>query len=729
MTEDTARRPPAQSAAPPVPPSGPTQPDVDSEGDGRPLWERLATERWGEGRLASVLGIVVLVIAVLLGLYQIYSALFVSLDAYLHRVTHLLFVLVLVFLVKPAGKGAWAKSTPMGVVDFLLAGTAAVVSLYPLLNFGEIVQRMGQPTGLDLAMGVVAILVVLEACRRVIGLFMSVLVAGFLFYAWIGPLLPGDLAHRGYTYQRITYHSYLFQEGIYGVPLGVAATFIFVFLLFGALLQKSGGGNFLVGLAMALTGRSPGGPAKGAVVGSGLVGSVSGSAIANVAITGSFTIPMMRRVGFKGHQAGGVEAASSTGGQLLPPIMGAGAFVMAEFLGVPYTDVVKIAIIPALMYFLVVYLFVDIIARKNGLTGMPKESLPRVRDVMASGFHFLIPLVVLTALLLLYWTPLRAGMVAIGVLLLVAMVRAASRLGFWDILEVFVIAARNTLLVSVACAAAGIIVGIVGLTGLGLRLSSYIVGAGGGYLFLTLLLIALASLIMGLGMPVTASYIVLSVLAVPALGELGLSLVVAHMIVYWYSQDSNVTPPVALAAFSAAAIAGSGAMRTSVSAWKYAKGLYLIPLLMAYTPLLLNGSLAEIISAVITGCLALFAFAVCLEGYFLRATTLLERVGLGAATMALILSSWLADYFVNLLPGGLAAAITQATASIPTGNAVLLNGLSALVVGAVIVAHVVAHHRHRAGLPERFDEVDQVEDAESSSSTQAAGTAEKGSVD
>lgn len=695
MTEETTQRRPDQAADPPEIPSGPALPDVDSEGDGRPLWQRLATERWGEGRLADVIGIVVLVAAVLLGLYQIYSALFLSLDAYLHRVTHLLFVLFLVFLIKPAGKGAWARSTPMGVVDFTLAGISLVVSLYPIVFFGEIVQRMGQPTTLDLTMGVVAILVILEACRRVIGLFMSVVVGVFLLYAWIGPLLPGDLAHRGYTYQRITYHSYLFQEGIYGVPLGVAATFIFVFLLFGALLQKTGGGSFLVGLAMALTGRSPGGPAKGAVVGSGLVGSVSGSAIANVAITGSFTIPMMRRVGFRGHQAGGVEAAASTGGQLLPPIMGAGAFVMAEFLGIPYTDVVKIAIIPALMYFLIVFLFVDIIARKHGMAGLPRESLPRVRDVLANGFHFLIPLVVLTVLLILYWTPLRAGMVAIGVLLVVAMARSASRIGFWDLLEVFVIAARNTLLVSVACAAAGIIVGIVGLTGLGLRLSSYIVGAGAGYLLLTLLLIALASLVMGLGMPVTASYIVLSVLAVPALGELGLSLVVAHMIVYWYSQDSNVTPPVALAAFSAAAIAGSGAMRTSLSSWKYAKGLYLIPLLMAYTPLLLNGTPAEVVSAVITGLLSLFAFAVCLEGFFLRATTLLERVGLGAATVFLILSSWLADYFVGLIPGGLGQAITQSTASIPTGNAILLNGLSALIIAWVIVAHVISHRgRH-----------------------------------
>ncbi|MPZ67806.1 MAG: TRAP transporter fused permease subunit [Pseudonocardiaceae bacterium] len=608
-----------------------------------PLWRQLAAVRWGDGTAAQVVGVMVLLIAIGLGAFQLYTAAYLTLDSYLQRVVHLLFVLVLVFLLRPAGKGRWARTLPLAVVDLALVAVSMAASLYPVVYYDEIVTRIGLPTQSDVTMGIVMILLVLEACRRVIGLFMSVLVASFVAYAWLGPLLPGALSHRGYTYQRISYHSYLFQEGIYGLPLGIAATLVFMFIFFGALLLKTGGGAFFIDLAYSLTGKYRGGPAKGAVVGSAFMGSISGSAIANTVTTGAFTIPMMKKVGYKPHQAGGVEAASSTGGQMLPPIMGAGAFIMAEFMGVPYTDIVKVAIIPALMYFAVVFLFVDIVARKQGLLGLPAADLPRLRSTMAAGFHFLIPLVLLVYLLFQYVTPLRAGLYAIGALLVVAMLRKASRLRLRDVGEVFTLAARNTLTVSVATAAAGIIVGVVGLTGAGLRFSSGMLSVASGQLLLTLLMIAIASLVLGLGLPVTASYVVLIVLAGPALLDLGLPLIVAHMVVYWYSQDSNVTPPVALAAFSAAGIAGSSPMRTSVSAWKFAKGLYLIPLLMAYSPLLLNGTLEEIVLAVITGSLGLFAFAVALEGYWLTRTTLAERLAVVAATVLLLTPSYLLD--------------------------------------------------------------------------------------
>ncbi|MBB4929689.1 TRAP transporter 4TM/12TM fusion protein [Lipingzhangella halophila] len=613
-------------------PDAPVLPE-STDRDGPPMWRELATARWGGGRAGSVLGLVVLGIAVAFSGYQAYTALSLSLDSYLHRVIHLMFVLVLVFLVRPAAKGAWARRPPMAVVDLLLMCTALVVSLYPVVFFGDIVTRIGAPTTLDLTMGAIAIVLLLEACRRTIGLFMSVLVAAFMVYAWVGPLLPDTFAHRGYTFQRIVYHTYLFQEGIYGLPLGVAATFVFVFILFGALLQKTGGGNFFVGLAYCFTGRYTGGPAKGAVVGSAFMGSVSGSAIANTVTSGAFTIPLMKRVGYKPHEAGGVEAAASTGGQVLPPIMGAGAFIMAERLGVPYVDIVKVAIIPALMYFAVVFVFVDILARKRGIGGLPPEQLPRLRTTLAAGYHFLAPFILLITLLLMYVTPLRAGLYAIALLFIVAMLRAASRLDWRDIGEVFVLAARNTLGVSVATAVAGIIVGMVGLTGLGLALSSVMLSVAGGSLLATLAMIALASLVLGLGLPVTAAYIVLIVLAGPALEDLGVALIVAHMIVYWFSQDSNVTPPVALAAFSASGIAGSDPMRTGVSAWKFAKGLYLIPLLMAYSPLLLNGTPAEVAWAAASGMVALVAAAVALEGFMRRRTLLVERIGFTIAAV------------------------------------------------------------------------------------------------
>ncbi|WP_216852944.1 TRAP transporter permease [Phytoactinopolyspora halotolerans] len=637
---------PATSATSAMPTAAGPDRFVDPSGETGgpdPLWRQLAAARWGEGRSGLVAGVALLLISLGLGGFQIYTAISLELDAYLQRVLHLMFILVLVFLIRPAGQGSWARRWPMAVVDLSLCVAAVTVSVYPVVYFDEIVTRFGAPTDLDLAMGTVAIVLLLEACRRAIGLFMAVLVFSFMLYAWTGPFMPGDLYHDGYTFQRIVYHSYLSQEGIFGLALGVAATFVFMFILFGAMLQKTGGGAFFIDIAYVLTGRYRGGPAKGAVVGSAMMGSVSGSAIANTVTTGAFTIPLMKKVGYKPHEAGGVEAAASTGGQLLPPIMGAGAFVMAEYIGVPYTEIVKVAIIPALMYFAVVFLFVDILARKHGIEGLPKESLPRLKAVLTGGFHFLVPFVLLVYLLTQYVTPLLAGLYATTALFVVAMLRAGSRLNAKDLAEVFMLAAKNAVGVSVATAAAGIVVGMVGLTALGLKFSSLVVSVGGGHLLPTLLMVALASLVLGMGLPVTASYIVLIVLAGPALLEFGLPVIVVHMIVYWYSQDSNVTPPVALAGFAASGIAGSPPMRTGVAAWKFAKGLYLIPLLMAYSPLLLNGSVTEIVAAVVTGLIGLLTFAVAIEGYWLRPTTLLERLAAVAATGLLLAPSGLTD--------------------------------------------------------------------------------------
>ncbi|GAA4759480.1 TRAP transporter permease [Streptomyces sanyensis] len=628
-----------QTTAPGTPDSEPALEAADS----RPLWHRLAAARWGNGPAATVVGYGVLALTLALGCFQIYTAVSLSLNSYLQRVLHLMFVLVLVFVTRPAGKGQWARRLPMALADGLLVLAAVTVSLYPVVDYDGIVARTGLPSTTDLVMGAVAVVLLLEACRRVIGTFMAALVSCFLVYAWIGPLLPGLLSHRGYTVQRIVSHSYLFQEGIYGLALGVAASFVFMFIFFGAVLEKTGGGNFFINMAYVLTGKYRGGPAKGAVVASAFMGSVSGSAIANTVTTGAFTIPMMKKVGYRPHEAGGVEAAASTGGQLLPPIMGAGAFVMAELIGVPYIEIVKVAIIPALMYFAVIFLFVDILARRHGIRGLPAEELPRLREVMAGGFHFLPPFFLLVTLLMAHVTPLLAGLYATTALAAVAMLRAGSRLSPKDFGEAFTLAARNTLSVSVATAAAGIVVGVVGLTGLGLKFSSMMLSWGGGYLLPTLLLIAVASLVLGMGLPVTAAYIVLIVLAGPALLDLGVPLIVAHMIVYWYSQDSNVTPPVALSGFAAAGIAGSSPMRTSVAAWKFSKGLYMIPLLMAYSPLLLNGPVTEVVLAVVTGLLGLLAFAVAIEGFWLRRTTLLERLAAVAATCLLLSPYLVAD--------------------------------------------------------------------------------------
>ncbi len=645
-------------------------PDVDGLGqDAPPFWRRLATERWGEGRTGIIMGGIILALGIALTAFQLYIALRSGLDARQQRVIHLMLVMLMVFIVlqpfKPGGLVTRGVAFVIGflgrdsherrmesagrivrvvghVIDVLAFSSALVTSLYVLVYQADLARRVGNYNEVDFIVSAVAIVVLLEATRRAVGMIMVILVAVFLAYAYYGPYLSGQFSHSGFTRERIATHTFLNSDGIFGLTLGVVVTFVFVFILFGALLSKTGGGNFFVGLAYVFTGRMVGGPAKGAVLGSALMGSVSGSAIANVVTTGPFTIPLMKKVGYKKHDAAGIEAAASTGGQVLPPIMGAGAFLMAERLGIPYADIVKVAIIPALMYFALMFLFVDILARKHNVGGMSRDEVPTLAIVMRAGWHFLAPLILLIVLLLNYVSPTQAGLAACGALLVVAMLRASSRLSLKDFLEVFVMAARSTLPVSVACAVAGIIVGMVGLTGLGLVFSDVLVNAFAGNLFMTLVMVALASLILGIGLPVTASYVVLVILAGPALEQLGLALIVAHMIVYWLSQDSNVTPPVAFAAFAAAGIANSSPMRSGVSAWKFAKGLYLIPLLMAYSALMeVDGPVLDLVIAIATGSIALAAGAMAIEGFFLRRTLLGERIALGlSAALVLIAPEW-----------------------------------------------------------------------------------------
>lgn len=683
-------------------------PDVEGrDAELPPVWRRIAAERWGSGRTADTVGLLVLVLATALTVFQLYVSLAAGVDARQQRLVHLMFVMLLVFLIMPPLKTAKDQDgnaldtvgnrtrRTLGVgIDLAAIGLAVVTSLYPIVFQAELASRAGGYEDIDWIMGLLGILVLLEATRRAVGWIMVILVSLFMYYAWLGPLIPGDFGHTGATVQRIATHSYLGNDGIYGMTLGVVVTFVFVFILFGAILSKTGGGNFFVGLAYVLTGRMVGGPAKGAVLGSALMGSVSGSAIANVVTTGPFTIPLMKRVGYKKHDAAGVEAAASTGGQVLPPIMGAGAFIMADRLGIPYAEIVKVAIIPALMYFGVMFLFVDILARKHGVGALSADEVPRLRTVMKAGWHFLAPLVLLIVLLLNYVHPAQAGLYACGALLVVAMLRASSRLGVRDFFDVFVIAARNTLAVSVACAVAGIIVGVVGLTGLGLAFSNVLVTAFAGSLLLTLLMVALASLVLGIGLPVTASYVVLVILAGPALEELGLALIVAHMIVYWYSQDSNVTPPIAFAAFAAAGIAEAKPMRSGVSAWKFAKGLYLIPLLMAYSALMaLEGPVVDVVIAVVTGCVALTASAVAIEGFFLRKIMAVERLGLIlAALLVMIAPEW--------------AGLFQAALSLDVHHYWFV--LAGTVLGVVLLTLHVVNHRvtERSSTPEEHPETE-----------------------
>lgn len=622
--------------------------------------------------LPSLLVYFVTVIAIGLSLFQLYTAGLGAMTALVQRSVHLGLILALAFLTRPAFKGACRdRPTAWLLLDLLLVAAAVYCCTYVIVNLDAIYARQGDWLPQDLVVGVLGILLVLEACRRVIGWFMTGICVAFLLYAFYGSHMPDLFVHKGYGIERVATTLFLTTEGIFGIPIGVAATFVFIFVLFGAFLEGSGGGNFLVALAYATTGRFVGGPAKASVIASAFMGSVSGSAVANVVATGSFTIPMMKKAGYRPHVAGAIEAAASTGGQLLPPIMGAGAFLMAEFTNTSYLEIIKIAIVPAVLYFGTLLLFVHLEARKAGMRGLPPEELPRAGAVIRSGAHFLIPLAALITALSMNVSPMRAGFVAVVSTFLASMLRSESRMGPRRLLAALARGARNAVVVSVACAAAGIIVGVIGLTGQGLNFSSLVLDLSMNVKLLAILLIGLASLVLGMGLPVTASYIVLATLAGPALLEMGVPLLVTHMIVFWYSQDANVTPPVSLASFAGAGLAGAHPLRTGLTSWKFAKGLYLIPIVMAYRPLLGNGPWPEVVLTVAACAAGLAAFAAFLERRLLRSATPIETLLLLVAGLALFwpeiplpsgtLPAYVSDLLGALLLGGI--ALRQAFAS------------------------------------------------------------------
>ena len=585
------------------------------------------------------------VIGVTLSLFQLYTAGIVAMTAMRQRSIFLTCILVMTFLTKPLYRGARKdRLNAAMVVDLILIGISIFVGLYIFIDLQGIFARQGDWSAWDFRVGVTLVLLVLELTRRVIGLNLTIIAVLFLLFGYFGPYAPELIVHKGYSVERIATTLSLTTEGIFGLPLGVASTFVFIFILFGAFLDKTGAGNFFINLSYSITGRFSGGPAKTAVVASGFMGSVAGSAVANVVATGSFTIPMMKKIGYRPHVAAAVEAAASTGGQLMPPIMGAGAFLMAEFTQTPYLEIVKISFIPAVLYFFSVILFVHFEAQKQGIWGLPKEKLPSLGQTVKEGIHFIIPVAILIAVLVMNYSPMMAGFISILAVYCTALIRKRSRISIGTLIKTLEKGARNAIMVAAACAAAGIIVGIVNLTGTGLRFSSLVVSLSQGIPLLALILVALTSLLLGMGLPVTASYIVLIILAGPGLTDLGIPLLTAHMIVFWYSQDANVTPPVALESFAASGIAGSSPMKTAFTSWKLAKGLYIIPIIMAYHPLLLNGPAPEVIRTIIFSIFSIIAFVACMERFFLTSMNWPETILQGAAALLLIWADPLHNY-------------------------------------------------------------------------------------
>lgn len=546
-------------------------------------------------RFLAPTGQLVFVLAVALSLFQIWQPLVgfippgvLPFEAVLglqpatyFRPIHLTWILVIGYLVFPlAGQLRWLDV--LTIVAVLWSGVRILSFDYQGLDH----LLYGLSTA-DFVAGLIVIAATLELARRSVGLVMMLVGLVFVLYGAFGNLLPDVLATRGFSFERIVRFQVFTGAGLYGAPIGIAAGAVFSFVLFGAFLQATGAGKFLIDLSFAAAGRYRGGPAKASVLASAAMGSISGSAIANTVTTGALTIPMMKQLGYKPPQAAGIEAAASTGGQIMPPIMGAGAFVMAEFTKTPYGDIVWMSLTPAILYFFSVLLYVHIMAVKAGFTGMT-DTTP-ARAVMKEGMHFLIPLILITLLLLQNYSPLLVGVSGCGAVVAASLLRAHTRVSFSGIGRALHQGATMAVPISIACAVAGIVVGTIGQTGVGLQFTESVVSLSNGQLWLALALVAIAALVLGMGLPATAAYIVLSVMTGPALQELGLALITAHMIIFWLSQTSNVTPPIALAAFAGAGVAGAPPMRSAIEAFKLANGLFVIPLMMAYAPLLLTG--------------------------------------------------------------------------------------------------------------------------------------------
>lgn len=579
---------------------------------------------------------IVAAIAIAFSIFQLYTAIFGVLDAQLQRGVHLGFGLALVFLLYPTCK-SWSRHK-LHPFDLLLAVLGAAAPAYIIYEYQNLVLRAGTVSDMDLAVGIIGIILVIEAARRVVGIPMVCVVLVFIAYAFAGPYMPGVLAHRGLTPAQLVSHLYFTTEGIFGIPLGVSSTFIFLFILFGAYLESTGLGKFFIDLANAIAGWASGGPAKVAVLSSGLMGTVSGSSVANVVGTGSLTIPMMKKLGYHKDFAGAVEAAASTGGQLMPPVMGAAAFLMAEFVGVPYIDIVKAAIIPALLYFAGVWLGVHFEAKRSNLKGIPRSELPKIGTLLRERGHLALPLVVIVYLLVSGYTPMRAALVAIILSILCSALRKSTRMKPIEIVEGLEKGARNVLGVLVACAAAGIIIGVVTKTGVGLKLASGLLELSGGMLLPTMFFTMITAIILGMGVPTTANYVITSTIAAPALVQMGVPVLAAHMFVFYFGIIADVTPPVALAAYAGAGISGGNALKTGVNASKLAIAAFIIPYIFVLSPVILmvEGTPLDLISATVTAIIGMVSLSSALIGFLADKCNLLERLLLVAGGLLMI---------------------------------------------------------------------------------------------
>ncbi|SMP44855.1 TRAP transporter permease [Anoxynatronum buryatiense] len=619
--------------------------------------EKFDKEAGAMRKLTGMVGKAVAALAVAMSLFHMYTAFFGTLLSMRQRSLHIIFAFVIGFMLYPMSKKSKAKhGNRIPYYDYLLALVAVIVFGYLFVNFQAIAIRGGIMETQDYVLGFMAILVVLEITRRVVGPELPIVAIIFILYAKFGPMMPGLLAHRGYSWRRIISQMYMTTEGILGIPIGVSATFVFMFILFGAFLDKTGVGKFFIDMAFGLTGHLKSGPAMSAVVASGFMGSISGSSVANTVTTGAFTIPLMKKVGYKPHFAGAVEAASSTGGQIMPPVMGAAAFIMAEFTGIAYVNIVIAAIIPALLYYFAVGAIVHLEASKLGLEGIPKDRLPNMKKLLLTRGYLFIPLFVIVYLLISGRTPLFAAiysiMTAVALATLVSLItifilKKKADFTWRDFVDALEQGAKGAVSVACACACAGIIVGVVTLTGLGLRVAELIVTLAQGMLLPTLFFTMIASIILGMGLPTTAKYIVLATMAVPALIRLDVNLLSAHLFVLYFGVIADITPPVALAAYAGAGIAGANAMKTGFQAVKLALAAFIVPYLFALDSHLIlvkevQGSTVifygffESLPVIIPAIMGTFCLACAVANYFVTKNKIYETAIMFIAAITLM---------------------------------------------------------------------------------------------
>jgi len=559
----------------------------------------------------------VFVLGVLAGVFHMYAAGAGNFFAMFQRNIHWMFMVTLIFLTFPTrkGKGTW------WLLDFLFIVISLVSGIYLISNYSEIIMRLGTMTTPDLILGGATILIVLEATRRAVGWPLVAVAVLSIVYAYTGNYLPGLFGHRGYATARIISHLYLTTEGIFGLPLGVSATFIILFIIFGAFLEKSGASNFFVDLAFALTGRTLGGPAKTAIVSSGFIAMISGSAVANVVTTGTITIPLMKRTGYRPHVAGAIEALASSGGQIMPPLMGAGAFI-----GVSYLRIMGAAVLPAILFYFSLYQVVHYEALKNNLQPFDPENKPSTIMLLKRQGYYFIPIILLIAVLIAGRTPNRACFIAILSVIVISWFDRRTRMGFREIMEALSEGARGTIMVAAATASAGIVIGIITLTGIGLSFSSLIISLSYGHLVLALFLTMVASIILGMGIPTAAAYIIVAVLGAPALVNFGVPLIAAHMFVFYFAIISGITPPVALAAYAGAGIAKAPPMKTALYATLFGLFKFILPFIFIYNAgLLFIGTLQDTFAAAAISIIISFQVAILSVGYFKKSIPVVHR--------------------------------------------------------------------------------------------------------